>query len=61
MSQTPGSVEFQGVGPWMKVVNPGVFMTWCSQCGEKFVKGGYAQRVEGGYGYRCDRHRPAVP
>jgi hypothetical protein len=44
----------------MTVVNPDVFMTWCAQCGEKFRKGGKAQRIQGGYGYRCDRHMPAA-
>ena len=60
MSQTPGSDEFVGTGPWMTVVNPDVFMTFCSVCGEHFKKGSKVQRIEGGYGYQCDRHRPAV-
>lgn len=39
MSKIPGSAEFKGTGPWLTVVNPDVFMTWCAQCGEKFRKG----------------------
>jgi predicted SprT family Zn-dependent metalloprotease len=48
-----------GVGgsaaPWLTVVNPDVFMTFCGECGEHFRKGGKVQRIEGGYGYRCER------
>ena len=43
--------------PWLTIVNPDVFMTWCAECGDKLVKGGKVQRIDGGYGYRCERHR----
>jgi hypothetical protein len=42
---------------WLTIVNPAVFMTWCAECGDKLVKGGKVQRIDGGYGYRCERHR----
>lgn len=41
--------------PWLTVVNPDVFMTFCGECGEHFKKGGKVQRIEGGYGYRCEQ------
>jgi hypothetical protein len=50
MSGTPESAA-----PWLTVVNPDVFLTWCAECGEKFRKGARAQRIDGGYGYRCER------
>lgn len=40
--------------PWLTIVNPDVFLTWCAECGEKLVKGGKVQRIDGGYGYRCE-------
>lgn len=46
---------FTGTGPWLTIVNPDVFMTWCSGCGAKLVKGGKVRRAEGGYGYLCER------
>ena len=42
--------------PWLTVINPAVFMTYCGECGEPFRKGGKVQRIDGGYGYRCERH-----
>lgn len=47
----------EGVGPWLLVVNPAVFMTYCAMCGDPFKKGDRVQRIEGGYGYRCQKCR----
>jgi predicted SprT family Zn-dependent metalloprotease len=49
------SEALESAAPWLTVVNPDVFLTWCAECGEKFRKGAKAQRIDGGYGYRCEQ------
>lgn len=40
--------------PWLTVVNPAVFLTYCAECATPFKKGAKVQRIDGGYGYRCE-------
>jgi len=48
-------VSTETAAPWLTIVNPGIFMTWRAECGDKLVKGRKAQRIDGGYGYRCEK------
>ena len=43
--------------PWLTVVSREAFGYYCGECGQPFRKGSKAQRIEGGYGYRCEAHR----
>jgi hypothetical protein len=56
-------VSTEAAAPWLTIVTPAVFMDWCAECGAKFRKGGKAQRINGGYGYRCEDcgRRPDPP